>query len=113
MRIRTRIGRVARERGTSAAEVARQLKWYRSNVSAMDAGRRAISLKALGRVADALGCAPGELLEEGETADRPVFRQARLNARLAARQMRLADGADRSWVHAVLLAWRQHYRRRG
>ena len=94
----------------SAAEIARRLGLYRSNLSAADAGRRALSLRALGRIADVLACSPGELLERAGAVGRPVFRHARLNARLAARDAGLADGAERAWVHAVALAWQRHYR---
>ena len=109
MRIRTCIRRVARERGMTAAEVARRLRLYRSNLSAMDAGRRSISLRALERIAEILASSPGELLARGEIDDRPVFRSARLNVRLADRDAALEDGADRTWVHTVLLAWQRHY----
>ena len=109
MRIRTCIGQVARERGMTAAEVARRLRLYRSNLSAMDAGRRSVSLRALGRIADVLGCSPSELLERDRGAERPVFRSARLNARLAERDAALIDGTDRTWVHTVWLAWQRHY----
>ena len=110
MRIRTCISRVARERGMTAAEVARRLRLYRSNLSAIDAGRRSLSLRALGRLADVLACSPGELLERAGAADRAVFRQAQLNIRLAGRDATLVDGAERTWVHTVLLAWQRHYR---
>jgi hypothetical protein len=49
------------------------------------------------------------LLARGEIDDRPVFRSARLNVRLADRDAALEDGADRTWVHTVLLAWQRHY----
>ena len=109
MRIRTCIGRVARERGMTAAEVARRLRLYRSNLSAMDAGRRSVSLGALGRIADVLGCSPGELLERDSRAERPVFRPASVNIRMGTRDAALVDGAERTWVHTVLLAWQRHY----
>ena len=112
MRIRTCIGRVAHERGMTAAEVARRLRLYRSNLSAMDAGRRSVSLRALGRIADVLGCSPSELLERDSSAEHPMFRPSRLNARLAERDAALVDGAERTWVHTVLLAWQRHYRAR-
>ena len=109
MRIRTCIRRVARERGMTAADVARRLRLYPSNLSAMDAGARSISLRALGRIAEILASAPGELLERAVAADRPVFRSRRLNARLADRDAALEDGSERTWVHTVLLAWQRHY----
>ena len=112
MRIRTCITRVARERGLTAAEVARRLKLYRSNLSAADAGRRALSLRALGRIAAALACTPGELLERAALAERPVFGRSALGARLAHRDAGLVDGAERTWVHTLLLAWQRHYRGR-
>ena len=96
----------------TAAEIARRLGLHRSNLSAADAGRRALSLRALGRIADVLACSPGELVERADAAGRSVFRRARLNARLAARDAGLADGAECSWVHAVALAWQRHYRER-
>ena len=111
MRIRTCITQAARARGMTAAEIARRLGWHRSNLSAADAGRRAMSLRALGRIADVLACSPAELIERAEA--RPsIFRSVRLDARLAARDAGLADGAECSWVHAVALAWQRHYRRR-
>lgn len=112
MQIRTCVTRVARERGLTALEVARRLRLYRSNLSAADAGRRSMSLKALGRIADLLGCSPGELVERARPRAENLFRQPALNARLAARDAGLSDGADRTWVHAVLLAWQRHYRSR-
>ena len=112
MPIRTRITQMARERGTTASEVARRLRLYRSNLSAMDAGRRSVSLRTLDRIAACLGCSPGELLALDEGARRPVFGRSELNARLAARDARLTDGTERTWVHVVLLAWQRHYRRR-
>ncbi len=112
MRIQTCITRVARERGLTAADVARRLRLYRSNLSAADAGRRSMSLNALGRIADFLGCSPGELVERVQPRVENLFRRPALNARLAKRDAALADGAERTWVHVVLLAWQRHYRSR-
>ena len=109
MRIRTCIKQVARARGLTVADVARRLGLFRSNLSAADAGRRALSLQALGRLADALACSPGELLEGVGAEERPLFRRAHLNRRLAELDRGLADGTDRTWVHAVWLAWQRHY----
>ena len=80
-----------------------------NNLSAMDAGRRSVSLRALGRIADVLGCSPSELLERDSSAERPVFRPASVNARVRMRDAALIDGSERTWVHTVLLAWQRHY----
>ncbi len=112
MTIRTCIRRAARERGTTVAEIARRLGLHRSNLSAMDAGRRAASLRTLSRLAAVLGCSPGELLERAPEGPPTVFRTKALNAKVAAREAALVDGAERRWVHAVLLAWQRHYRAR-
>ena len=112
MQIRTCIRRVAWERGMTTIEIARRLGVYRSNLSAADAGRRPISLKALARIADLLACSPGDLVERADAGQPAVFRAARINARVAARDAALIDGTERSWVHAVTLAWQRHYARR-
>ena len=109
MKIRTRITTVARARGLTAAEVARRLGWYRSNVSAMDAGRRSISMRALVRLSEALGCSPADLIEVCPEDRKPLFRQRELTARLAARDRDTPDGTEKAWVHAVQLAWQRHY----
>ena len=112
MKIETRITAEARARGFTAAEIARQLGWYRSNLSAMDAGKRSISMRALARIAELLGCSPIDLLEHNPMAHRPLFRQRQLNGRLAERDLGTPDGAEKGWVHDVQLAWRRHYRNR-
>ena len=110
MAIRTRIKEVAQERGIRPIEIARRLKLYRSNLSLMDAGRRSISLSALAKVAEVLGCEPGELLQTADIDNNAVFRSAALNARLAQRDSSLADGTEKGWVHSVLLSWQRHYK---
>ena len=110
MRIRTRITQLARARGLTAAEVARRAGLYPANVSAMDAGRRAISLKALARVAQALDCGPGDLLDCADEPAATLFRQRAMDERLRARERNVLDGAERDWVHRTLLAWQRHYR---
>lgn len=109
MRIRTRITAEAKARGFTAAELARRLGWYRSNLSAMDAGRRAVSLRTLARLSQMLGCSPGDLLEVRGGSQAPVFRQAWLRGRLSERDRGTADGAEKGWVHAAQIAWRRHY----
>jgi transcriptional regulator with XRE-family HTH domain len=111
MRIRTRIGQEAKVRGLTSAEVARRLGWHRSNLSAMDAGARSVSLRALARVAEVLGCSPGDLLEAERGGARSAFRDRRLNQRLHERDVATPDGSEKGWVHAAQLAWRRHYSR--
>ena len=111
MTVRTRIKAEAKARGFTVAELARRLGWYRSNLSAMDAGRRTISLRALSRVAELLGCSAGELMESSRP-DVRVFRAARVNARMLEWDRRGVDGLDKSWVSTAQLAWIRHYRRR-
>ena len=94
----------------TAAELARRLGWYRSNLSAMDAGRRAASMQVLARLAEVLGCSPADLLYVGPSEGAPVFRHAPLNQRLAEREAAMPDGAEQGWVHAVQLTWGRHYR---
>lgn len=114
MTIRTRITQVARSRGFTAAEVARRTHLYPSNLSAMDAGTRSISLKALARVARVLDCSPADLVEASWGPDTSVFRDRRLVQRLQERDLVVLDGTEKGWVHATLLAWQRHagFRRR-
>lgn len=110
MRIRTRITTEARARGFTAAELARRLGWYRSNLSAMDAGRRSVSLRVLAKLGTVLHCSPGDLLDAGSESS--VFRDARLNERVHQRDHRATDGQEKGWVHTVQLAWVRHYGKR-
>ena len=110
MRIRTRITQEARARGFTAAEVAKRLGWYRSNVSAADAGARTMSLQALAKVADLLGCSPADLIEVGAAVSTPLFRRRELAAWLAQRDGGTPDETDKRWVHTAQLAWQRHYR---
>lgn len=107
---RTCIKQMARQRGMTVAEVARRLRWYPSNLSAMDAGTRAVSLKALARVAELLGCSPADLVEVVPPPEPPAFRKQRMAQWIQMREQETPDGVDRSWTHAALLAWQRHYR---
>ena len=113
MKMRTRIQEVAHERGRTVMELARQLGLYRSNLSAMDAGRRTPSLRLLARISEALGCSVGDLVEVHHGPEAPVFRKASLERRVRERIQEACDGTDKGWTHAVLLAWQRHYRSKG
>ncbi|MBI4341333.1 MAG: helix-turn-helix transcriptional regulator [Candidatus Omnitrophica bacterium] len=93
----------------TAAELARQLGWYRSNLSGMDAGRRSVSLRTLAKLSRLLGCSPGDLLEVSWIPERQVFTRTELNARLKERESRNLNGLEKGWVHSVHLAWLRHY----
>lgn len=109
MRIHTNITKTARERGFNAAEVSRRLGWYRSNVSAMDAGKRSVSLKALAEIAALLDLSPADLLETAPPAHAALFRKKQLMEKLQKKDFGMHDGTKREWVHAVMLAWQHHH----
>lgn len=108
MSIRTRITEAARQRGLTAAEVSRKLKLFPSNISAMDSGRRFVSLYLLERIANVLGCNVSELIETKKT-DKPKLFPAHLMKRLKEIEDRQEDGSDKTWTHRTLLAWQRHY----
>ena len=111
MTTRTRITAVARARGSTAAAVARRLGLYPSNISAMDAGTRAVSLRALARIAQVLDCGVADLIETDRGTNQPLFQQRGLSDRLRARELAVVEGAERGWMHSVMLAWQRHYHR--
>lgn len=109
MKIRTRITEEARARGFNARELARRLGWYPSNISLMDSGRRSVSLRALARAAEVLGCSPADLLRVDQTVEGSLFRKRSLNERLRDRDLGSRDGSEKDWVHTAQLAWGRHY----
>lgn len=110
MPTQTRIRAVARERGLSASEVARRLGMFKSNLSALDAGKRSISLQALDRIAKLLRCSVSDLIETSPPRQNPLFSSPVLLDSLKQRDLGVPDGTERLWVHKVLLAWQRHYR---
>ena len=110
MALRTRITSIARARGMSAAEVARRLGWYRSNLSLMDSGKRPVSLRALARIAQLLDVSPADLIEMTSDSKPFPFRDSETLRRLEEKDRSLPDGTERGWVHTALLAWQRHYR---
>ena len=111
MALRTRIKHVAKERGVTAAEVARRLRLYPSNLSAMDSGARSVSLRTLNRIAQLLDCGLGDLLEVTWGPEGSPFGQRDLALRLKERDLGTPDGSERTWVHRALLAWQRHYKK--
>ena len=105
MPIHTRITYLARERGYSAAEIAKQLGLYPSNISAMDSGRRSFSIKLLIKLSELLNVSPIDLLAVGSD-----FEESRFSDRIVERETIAQDGKDRAWVHNLQLAWRKHYK---
>jgi transcriptional regulator with XRE-family HTH domain len=109
-RICTRITEEARERGWTAAEIARKLKLYRSNLSSADAGKRSVSLGALARIAAYLGLSPGDLIEMNPAGKGSYLFSPRLSAALHRRSLETPDGSERGWTHKSLLAWQRHFK---
>lgn len=108
MPIRTRITEAAQQRGLTAAEVSRKLKLYPSNISAMDSGRRSVSVHLLERVAHVLGCSVSDLLETKAVTERALFPN-RMMKRLRELDESGEDGADKTWIHRTLFVWQRHY----
>lgn len=106
--VRTRITQAARQRGFTAREVARAVQLYPSNLSAMDAGRRPVSLRTVARIARWLRCSVGDLVEGPWDPEHPAYRRLALRQRVAVLEEQALEGADRTWVHAALLAWQRH-----
>ena len=111
MSLCTRITNIAHERGTNAAELSRKLHLFRSNISLMDAGKRSVSLQLLERVAMFLGCSPVDLLER-QTVSSQVFNNKKKMNRILELDRRAPDGSEKAWVHANILAWQNHYRKK-
>lgn len=109
MTLKTRITDQAHRRGLTAAEVARKLSLYPSNIAAMDAGKRSVSLQLLTRIAKFLDCGLPDLLEMTWTADTPLFRNQEINCRLRERDLGTTDGTPVGWVNQAMLAWQRHY----
>lgn len=109
MPLRTRIAPVARERGMSAAELARRLGLYRSNISLMDAGKRTVSLRLLSRIAELVGCSPLDLIQWVPENQKAVFRSKTAWQKLLRRDFEAEAESEKTWVHTVTRAWRKHY----
>lgn len=92
----------------SKTEVAKKLGFYLSNLSAMDSGRRAISLKRLAKIAAFLHCSIGDLIVNSG-GEKKIFREEVLNDLLERIEASQEDGTDKSWVPKVMLAQKRHY----
>ena len=109
MEIRTRIKEIARERGFTVAQTARENGFYRSNLSAMDRGKRPVSLRLLGKLAETLGCDLEDLIETSRFSSKPIFSKPGAMKQLLERDMDAQDGSEKQWLHHVWLAWKRHY----
>ncbi len=94
----------------TAAGVARRLKLYPSNISAMDAGKRSVSLKTLARIGRLLDCSPADLIHVAWVPQTPLYRSRAVNLWVRERDLGTPDGSQKGWVHSATLAWQRHYR---
>jgi transcriptional regulator with XRE-family HTH domain len=107
--MRLRIKEAAKERGVTLISLAKKLKMYRSNFSAVAAGTRGISLKKIQKIADLLGCGVDELL--GSKVYPPIFHDKALQSTLYLIEKNNPDGVDKTWVNNLTLARLSHFSR--
>lgn len=103
-----RIKEIAKERGLTLGFIAKKLGIYRSNMSGIASGRRGMSLGLLEKISRILACGIDELIMPDERA--AVFKDKKLELRVAAIERRNYDGVDKTWVDRVMLAQIAHYR---
>ena len=100
---------IARERGVTLSAIARHFKMHRSNMSAIAAGERGVSLRFLRRLCAYLSCGMDELV--GDAQEMTVFKETAAEAALRAREAGNFDGMDKTWVNQLMLGQRVHYGR--
>lgn len=103
-----RIKELSHEQGMRMGELAHSLKMPLSNLSAINAGYRSVSLPLLTRIAKRLGCTVPELFEEEKPAS--AFRNVRLEQ--AVRQLEASNpfGIEKGWVHRLNFALERHFK---
>lgn len=107
--MRFRIKEYAHEQGLKLGEVAGKLRIPLSNLSAINSGSRTVSLRLIARIAKLLDCSVSDLLDE--QSDAVAFRDAGLDQRVAQIEEKNSFGADKAWVHRIMLARQSHYGR--
>lgn len=108
--VRTNLKQEASSRGMTLTELAKKLRLYLSNLSAMDSGTRPVSLRQLSKIAQFLHCGIGDLLLSS-AEEKKIFREKILNKRVEQLETSSEDGTDKSWVPKVMLALNRHYAR--
>ncbi len=106
--VRTNVKEEAALRGMTLTEVAKKVGFYLSNLSAMDSGKRTISLKRLAKIAAFLHCSVGDLILNSKE-EKKIFREVALNDLLEQIESSHEDGTDKSWVPKVMMAQKRHY----
>ncbi|MFC1699254.1 helix-turn-helix transcriptional regulator [Candidatus Omnitrophota bacterium] len=102
------IKKAAQERGVTLASIAAKLHMHRANMSAIASGARGVSLNILKKISRILDCSLDELVFPNE---RPhIFKDKRLQAKLKAIEQKNKDGVDKTWVHNIMIAHRQHFK---
>ncbi len=77
-----------------------------SNLSAISSGNRSVSIRLLSRIADLLNCSVSDFFEEQGAS--PVFKDPCLSREIARIEELNPMGRDKTWVHRVMLARRNH-----
>lgn len=108
--VRTDVRRVASLRGMTLSDVSRGLEIYLSNLSAMDAGKRSVSLKKLSKIAQFLHCSVGDLIVNSGR-EGGLFQKKALDKAVRRIEESYEDGTDKSWVPKVTLSFMRHYAR--
>ena len=103
-----RIKEYAYEQGMRLGDVARKLRMPFSNLSAIAAGRRNVSIRLLGRIAGLLNCSISELFEE--EGRKPVFRSERLDQALLEIEEANPFGIEKGWIHRLTLTQQKHFK---
>jgi len=107
--MRFRIKEYALEQGLKLGDVAGKLRIPLSNLSAINSGSRSVSLRLLGRIANLLGCEVADLFDESEAVT--VFRSPGVDRAVTRVEEGSCFGADKAWVHRIMLARQEHYGR--
>jgi DNA-binding Xre family transcriptional regulator len=109
VKMRLYIKETARERGWTLARLGRKLGVCRANMSAINSGRRGVSLAILIRISRLLDCRIDELVKETYPE---VFANKKLTAAIGIIEHNAGLNLDKSWVHRIILAHKEHYEKK-